>query len=417
VAVSVAVLAVVRVDGSDGTSVTSALDSSGDRLAESASGGGFGWSLNDLHGDIIGSLTSSGAAIGDAFRYDPYGLAYGTGSASAWDAWRYGGRQVMSTGSNPDLYLMGARWYVPSLGVFSQFDTVAGSALDPLSLNRYLYTEADPLNLADPTGHCATRCIDYGESNAAANPGLDWAAISRRWAAEARARKAAIAFRARTARHVVETEAPGANVVNVTHLIAAAAGLTVTLRNGISETFSNQQLTNLESKASESNGLIVLGRNDAGAMEAATQLAEARGGIEWFKFDAATGAPAGTSEMALIQTMESNQVSFIFELKNFTPTLAFHAPAGATALNRSGTGAEIREVTSQVLDHPGLASRVAFVDNGVPVPAPWDEGGAAVWGTSEEISVALGRPVQPAAGVGEFSPVELQPGGGFEHER
>jgi hypothetical protein len=32
----------------------------------------------DLHGDIIGSLTSSGAAIGDAFRTDPYGLAYGT---------------------------------------------------------------------------------------------------------------------------------------------------------------------------------------------------------------------------------------------------------------------------------------------------------------------------------------------------
>jgi hypothetical protein len=77
--------------------VTSALDSSGNRLAESASSGGFGWSLNDLHGDIIGSLTSSGAAIGDAVRYDPYGLDYGTGSASAWDAWRYRGRQVMST--------------------------------------------------------------------------------------------------------------------------------------------------------------------------------------------------------------------------------------------------------------------------------------------------------------------------------
>jgi RHS repeat-associated protein len=213
----------VRVDGSDGTSVTSALDSSGDRMAESASGGGFGWSLSDLHGDIIGSFTSSGAAIGDAFRYDPYGLAYGTGSASAWDAWRYQGRQVMSTGSNPDLYLMGARWYVPSLGVFSQFDTVTGSALDPLSLNRYLYTEADPTNLADPTGHCATRCIDYGESNAAANPGLDWAAIYRRWAAEARARKAAIAFRERTARHIVETEAP---VADMSDVIARATAIT-----------------------------------------------------------------------------------------------------------------------------------------------------------------------------------------------
>jgi hypothetical protein len=48
---------------------------------------------------------------------------------------------------------MRARFYAPSLGVFTQADTVAGTAQDPLSLNRYLYTAANPATLVDPDGH------------------------------------------------------------------------------------------------------------------------------------------------------------------------------------------------------------------------------------------------------------------------
>jgi hypothetical protein len=43
--------------------------------------------------------------------------------------------------------------YAPSLGAFTSLDTFAGSAQDPLSLNRFLYAEANPATLIDPTGH------------------------------------------------------------------------------------------------------------------------------------------------------------------------------------------------------------------------------------------------------------------------
>jgi hypothetical protein len=53
---------------------------------------------------------------------------------------------------------MSARFYDPGLGAFTQLDSYAGSAQDSLSLNRYLYAEANPTTLIDPTGHGA--CLD-----------------------------------------------------------------------------------------------------------------------------------------------------------------------------------------------------------------------------------------------------------------
>ncbi len=43
--------------------------------------------------------------------------------------------------------------YAPSLGSWTSLDSVAGSAQDPLSMNRFLYAEANPATLIDPTGH------------------------------------------------------------------------------------------------------------------------------------------------------------------------------------------------------------------------------------------------------------------------
>ena len=50
---------------------------------------------------------------------------------------------------------MGARYYAPWLGAFTQVDTHAGSAANPASMNRFLYAEANPATLIDPTGHMA----------------------------------------------------------------------------------------------------------------------------------------------------------------------------------------------------------------------------------------------------------------------
>jgi hypothetical protein len=55
---------------------------------------------------------------------------------------------------------MGARFYSPQLGVFTQLDSVRGNTEDPSSLNRFLYAEANPATFIDPDGH-STLCGPY----------------------------------------------------------------------------------------------------------------------------------------------------------------------------------------------------------------------------------------------------------------
>jgi RHS repeat-associated protein len=106
------------------------------------------------------------AAIGpdatfvNALRFDPYGQTVATWTATSGSVkmpWRYQGRILESagTGSSTDLYDFSARSYDPSLGGFTSFDSVSGSAQNPLTLNRYLYANANPGTLVDPDGHCA----------------------------------------------------------------------------------------------------------------------------------------------------------------------------------------------------------------------------------------------------------------------
>ena len=96
----------------------------------------------------------------NAFRYDAYGKTCGTWHASAGSLtvpWRFQGRMLESSSASPatDLYDFGARSYDPSLGAFTSFDSVSGSAQNPLTLNRYLYANANPATLVDPDGHAA----------------------------------------------------------------------------------------------------------------------------------------------------------------------------------------------------------------------------------------------------------------------
>ncbi len=51
---------------------------------------------------------------------------------------------------------MHARRYDASSGRFGVADTILGALSDPLSLNRYLYCESDPVNFTDPTGHASS---------------------------------------------------------------------------------------------------------------------------------------------------------------------------------------------------------------------------------------------------------------------
>ena len=51
------------------------------------------------------------------------------------------------------LYYSGARWYNARSGRFITEDTYFGSNSNPLSLNRYIYAEDNPVSKVDPNGH------------------------------------------------------------------------------------------------------------------------------------------------------------------------------------------------------------------------------------------------------------------------
>jgi RHS repeat-associated protein len=134
----------------------SIIDAVGNRLATS-SAGVTGYLVPDLHGNVAASVaTGSSPSFLSAFRYDAYGEtcdSYNAGGNNLAVPWRYQGRIRESASSATDLYDFGARSYDPSLGAFTSFDSVSGSAMNPLSLNRYLYALANPASLIDPSGH------------------------------------------------------------------------------------------------------------------------------------------------------------------------------------------------------------------------------------------------------------------------
>src|SRR5262249_9794523 len=88
-----------------------------------------------------------------SYRFDGWGNAITTLDRSS-NPFGFRGSINLGTDAVP-LYEMGARLYAPSVGAFTQLDTFAGQASDPASLNRFLYAQANPASLVDPTGHNA----------------------------------------------------------------------------------------------------------------------------------------------------------------------------------------------------------------------------------------------------------------------
>ncbi|MDG6988187.1 MAG: RHS repeat-associated core domain-containing protein [Nitrososphaerota archaeon] len=103
-----------------------------------------------LHQDALGSTRLvMPASIVSSFssNYVPYGMDY---AMVGEELFQYTGKLLdESTG----LYYEGARYYDPTTGRFITEDSYNGTLTDPLSQNRYLYAEDNPMRYVDPTGH------------------------------------------------------------------------------------------------------------------------------------------------------------------------------------------------------------------------------------------------------------------------
>lgn len=151
---------------------------SGDLVSERTSTG-TNYYVKDALGSVIDLLSSTGTSIG-GYSYSPYGEARSTSTASAVTAntARYASGYYDATSG---LYKLGARYYDPTLGRFTQVDPSGQQQ------NQYLYAGADPINNADPSGLvavsggfsvklCAIIClvggVDYGTTGLHESAGL-----------------------------------------------------------------------------------------------------------------------------------------------------------------------------------------------------------------------------------------------------
>ena len=101
----------------------------------------------------VRALTDSTGAVTDTYDYDAYGNLVNstfTGTAPTPNNYLYSGEQF-----DPDLnlYYNRARYLNTNTGRFLNMDSAEGEGTDPLSLHKYLYAAADPVNGIDPSGH------------------------------------------------------------------------------------------------------------------------------------------------------------------------------------------------------------------------------------------------------------------------
>jgi RHS repeat-associated protein len=119
-------------------------------LAELRSSTTSYYSLDGL--GSVTSLTTSGGALGDTYRYDSFGNATAS-SGSIVNRLQYTGRE---SDAETGLYFYRTRYYDPTTGRFLDEDRIAFLA----GSNFYTYVENDPVGWADPAGQqkCNKSC-------------------------------------------------------------------------------------------------------------------------------------------------------------------------------------------------------------------------------------------------------------------
>ncbi len=106
---------------------------------------------NIYHYDGLGStraLSDAAGVITDSYDYEAFGETLNATSTTI-NNYLYAGEQF---DQNLGQYYLRARYYDQGVGRFTQQDTWMGNNSDPVTLHKYLYGNADPVQFTDPSG-------------------------------------------------------------------------------------------------------------------------------------------------------------------------------------------------------------------------------------------------------------------------
>lgn len=137
----------VQVDSTDGAATYYEHDPQATLVSEITAGGEYYYAF-DGQGALIALIDTQRAA----YTYDPYGsTATALNGTLPTNPWRYDSGYLDPSG----LYHLGARYYDPTTGRFTQPDPTA----DATSGNLYAYAGDNPVNNGDPTGTMLCDCL------------------------------------------------------------------------------------------------------------------------------------------------------------------------------------------------------------------------------------------------------------------
>ena len=102
---------------------------------------------HDGLGSVVALTDDTGIAL-QTYGYDAWGNRVETIGADVSPYGFAGERSDADTG----LIYLRARWYDPQVGRFTSSDSASGLRTVPLSLNKYLYANANPTGAVDPFG-------------------------------------------------------------------------------------------------------------------------------------------------------------------------------------------------------------------------------------------------------------------------
>ncbi|NER35201.1 MAG: RHS repeat protein [Oscillatoria sp. SIO1A7] len=101
--------------------------------------------------DGLGStrvLTDAGGQVQNTYTYDAFGNLISS-SGSVENKYQFAGEQL---DENLGQYYLRQRYYDAGIGRFTRRDTYGGRSGEPITLHKYLYANANPVNGIDPTG-------------------------------------------------------------------------------------------------------------------------------------------------------------------------------------------------------------------------------------------------------------------------